>query len=280
MLIKTAPEILQEGLELVGVSIQRQARASNHTLEDRFKSHYGSSSLVLAEILADLQTTNISEARIDVLKKQQLKYYFQAHRLLTKYETQEDRASTFGNSIRTDQDWSWLFVEKIAALKAAKVSWPADWVDGNGNPNLLLPLTVDCSHFATFELQTDPNRPKDPRNFSHKIHGPAVSYEVALSIHESRIVSINGPFPAATHDLTIFRSKLEAMIPHGSKAIADKAYASSNKISISCSQDSPELRRFKSRARARQEALWRRLKRFKCLGDRYRHRIDKHQQFF
>jgi hypothetical protein len=141
-------------------------------------------------------------------------------------------------------------------------------------------LTVDASHFATFEIQTDPDAPQDPRNFSHKMHGPAVSYEAALSIHESRIVSINGPFPAGTNDLTIFRNKLEAMIPNGSKAIGDKAYASSDKITVARSQDPPEVRLFKTRARMRHEALWRRLKRFKCLGDRFRHPIDKHQTYF
>jgi hypothetical protein len=277
MLIKTAAEILQEGLQLVGRGPERQARCCGRTNEKCFKGHYGSSSVVCAQILADLQTTDIAEAHISV-KKQQLKYYFAAHHLLAKYETREDRASAFGSCVRSDQDWTWTFIEKISALKMAKIMWPADWVDGS--MNILLPITVDASHFATFELQTDPNNPKDPRNFSHKIHGPAVSYEVALAIHESRIVSISGPFPAATNDLTIFRSKLEAMIPDGSKAIADSAYRSSEKVSVSCSHDSPELRRFKSRARARQESFWRRLKCFKCLGERYHHPIDKHRMIF
>jgi hypothetical protein len=277
MLIKTPAEILQQGLKLAGRSSERQGRCCNKTNEKLFRGHYGSSSLVCAQILADLQTTDNAAAHI-IVKNNQLKYYFVAHHLLAKYETREDRASAFGTSVRSDQDWSWTFVKKIAALKATKITWPAEWADGN--MDLLLPMTVDCSHFATFELQTDPNNPKDPRNFSHKLHGPAVSYEVALAIHESRIVSINGPFPAATNDLTIFRGKLEAMIPDGSKAIADKAYQSSEKIAISSSHDTPELRRFKSRARARQESLWRRLKCFKCLGDRYRHPIEKHQTFF
>jgi hypothetical protein len=80
--------------------------------------------------------------------------------------------------------------------------------------------------------------------------------------------------------MTIFRNKLEALIPNGSKAIADKAYRGSAKATTSSSTDPPELRKFKSRARARQESLWRRLKRFECLSDRFRHPIEKHQICF
>ena len=132
----------------------------------------------------------------------------------------------------------------------------------------------------TYEIQTDPNAPQDRRRYSHKTNGPALSYEAALSSRESRIVSTNGPFPAGTNDLTIFRNKLEALIPNGSNAIADKAYRGSAKATTSSSTDPPELRKFKSRARARQESLWQRLKRFACLSDRFRHPIEKHQICF
>jgi hypothetical protein len=50
------------------------------------------------------------------------------------------------------------------------------------------------------------------------------------------------------NDLRIFRNKLEALIPNGSKAIADKAYRGSVKAITSSSTDPPELKSFKSRA--------------------------------
>jgi hypothetical protein len=277
MLIKTPAEILQGGLTLIHYDEERQARASDATNRDQFMTHYGSTPEVLARIWDDLQTTTIAAARIDVSDDKELEYFFQVHHFLALYGRENERAATFGNSVRAARDEVWFYMDRIAALKAAKIIWPAAWVNGGNCPRL--PITVDASHFVTYEVQTDPNAPQDRRQYSHKTNGPAVSYEVAVAIHESKIVSINGPFPAATSDLTIFRNKLEALIPNGSKAIADKAYRS-NKATTSSSADPPDLRRFKARARARQESLWRRLKRFRCLSDRFRHPIYKHQIFF
>lgn len=169
--------------------------------------------------------------------------------------------------------------QSLTGCFLVKIRWPPEWNDENPNM-LLLPITVDASHFVTYELQTDPEAPQDRRNYSHKTNGPAVSYEAALDIHESRIVSINGPFPAGVSDIAIFRNKLEALIPAGSKAIADKGYRGSHKVSTPNAHDPEPLRKFKSRARARQESFFRRLKRFQCLGDRFCHPIHKHQYVF
>jgi hypothetical protein len=77
--------------------------------------------------------------------------------------------------------------------------------------------------------------------------------------------------------MTIFRGRLEVLIPNGSKANADKVYRGSAKATTSSTTDPPELLKPKSRARARQESLWRRLKHFECLTDQFRHQIEKHQ---
>ena len=122
MLIKTSAEILREGLELVGFNEQRQARVSNSTNRDRFKEHYGSSPVVCARIWDDLQTTTIPEARVDVKRDKELEYFLQAQQLLTMYTRENQRSGTFGNGVRSNRDWSWYFIKKIAALKALKVS--------------------------------------------------------------------------------------------------------------------------------------------------------------
>jgi hypothetical protein len=278
MLVKTAAEILHEGLALVHYDGERQARASNSSNQERFQSLNGSTAAVIAVMLAELQPSNNPMARIVFKNDKEIEFFFQAHHFLALYLTESERTATFRTSVRTNRDRVWDIVEKIAALKASKIVWPATWVNGGNCPNF--PITVDCSHFVTFEIQTDPVAPQDRRRYSHKSNGPAVSYEAALAIHESRIVSINGPFPAGVNDLTIFRNRLEAKIPAGSFAIADKAYRSSRKATTSSSADPPALRQFKTRARARQETLWRRLKRFQSLGNRFRHPIEKHQLVF
>jgi hypothetical protein len=278
MLIKTPAEVLHQGLALVHYDGERQARARNSSNEQQFRDIYGSTAEVVTVILMDLQTTNNPQSRINFKTDKEIEYFFQAHHFLSLYGTESERTATFGTCVRLARDRVWEIVEKIASLKTEKITWPATWVDGGNCPNF--PISVDCSHFVTFEVQTDPIAPQDRRRYSHKTHGPAVSYEAALSIHECRIVSINGPFPAGVNDLTIFRNKLEALIPTGSKAIADKAYRSSRKATTASSADAPDLKRFKTRARMRQEALWRRLKQFQSLGNRFRHPIEKHQLVF
>ncbi|KAG7360717.1 hypothetical protein IV203_035816 [Nitzschia inconspicua] len=95
--------------------------------------------------------------------------------------------------------------------------------------------------------------------YSHKSHGPAVAYELGISIFENGLVWINGPFDASVHDITMFRNpddpenRLKVKIPEGKKAIADKGYLGEQhtKIAPPSQYDSRELAEFKNRARAR-----------------------------
>jgi hypothetical protein len=96
-----------------------------------------------------------------------------------------------------------------------------------------------------------------------------------LSLRESKVVWINGPYKAGTYnDIKIFRecglkAKLEAT---GKKAIADDGYQGyPNLISRYNSFDSEEVREFKSRARMRHEKFNGMCKVFKCLESRFRH---------
>ena len=116
--------------------------------------------------------------------------------------------------------------------------------------------------------------------FSHKSHGPALAYEIALSLYVDQIAWFNGPYRAATADITIFRDGLEARIPDGKLAVGDSGYSSSEKVSIIQENDSEEVRQFKERARARQENINERLKRFDILDNRFRYDSKKHRVVF
>ncbi|KAL7573669.1 hypothetical protein ACA910_008356 [Epithemia clementina (nom. ined.)] len=68
-------------------------------------------------------------------------------------------------------------------------------------------------------------------------------------------------------------------------AIADRGYATSGpvlmrKLATPNPADSDELRRCKSRARARHETLNERIKNFKILLETYRHNVEKHKAAF
>jgi hypothetical protein len=130
---------------------------------------------VVAQIWLDLQSKTIPHARVDDAKEKDLEFYFQAHRFLAVYPRERQRAATFGTIIRTSRHQTWEFVVKVACLTQQKIVWPEEWA--NSCP--LLPITVDASHFVTYEIQSDPNAPQDRRWYSHKTKGPAVSYEVA-----------------------------------------------------------------------------------------------------
>ena len=121
----------------------------------------------------------------------------------------------------------------------------------------------------------EPRHTPSAQWFSHKFHGPGLAYEVALSLYVDQIAWFNGPFHAATSDITIFRDGLEGMIPEGQLAIGDSGYSSSDRTSVIQENDSPEVLDFKNRARARQENIYERMKRFAIIGTRFRYSVDK-----
>lgn len=133
-------------------------------------------------------------------------------------------------------------------------------------------MSVDGVHFKIQEPRTNP----DARWFSHKFNGPGLAYELALSIHDHKLVWMNGPFPASRHDIGIFRERLETMIPDGKLVIADAGYRGSDKVAISQEGDNDVLTQLKNRAKARQESFNGRLKRFKILSERFKYNHSKH----
>jgi hypothetical protein len=104
-----------------------------------------------------------------------------------------------------------------------------------------------------------------------------VVYEIACDLYKSQIVWINGPFQAGINDVKVFRTDFKSMIPEGKKVIADRGYNGELPIlSVPNDYDSDEVKDFKSRARARQETINKRLKDFAPLAERFRHGFDKH----
>ena len=121
---------------------------------------------------------------------------------------------------------------------------------------------------------------QEPRKFpstkwySHKTNGPALTYQVILSLHESKILSVIGPFPAGESDLQVFRKPdgIVDHIPNGKRLIGDRGYyGEPDKIATPNEHDSLEVLKFKNRARSRHESLNARLKSFNALNTHFRH---------
>lgn len=118
--------------------------------------------------------------------------------------------------------------------------------------------------------------------YSHKFHGPGVSYEVAVHLRESKIVWVKGPFKAGVSDRTIFRVEggLKSIMPVGKMLIADNGYTGEAQISAPNEEDTPAVKMYKQRARARHENLNGRLKWFEILNIPFRHNVDNHGVVF
>lgn len=122
-MILTPDEILEIGLELVGFDERRRRNATKLTNMNRFKTFYGSLSIVYACIWEDLQTTEIPEARIDNNKMDVTRFLMAIH-FLRIYPTETERSGLFKICEKSAREWGCYFVEKIAALKEEKVSLP------------------------------------------------------------------------------------------------------------------------------------------------------------
>ena len=141
-------------------------------------------------------------------------------------------------------------------------------------------MTVDGTH-CPVEEPKHPTLSQDTSFFSHKFNRAAVSYELAISTYEQKLIWINGPFPAGTHDITIYRAALMRMIPEGKKIIGDAGYRGEpNTVSTYNPIDPQEVKNFKSRARCRHETFNRKIKIFNILNHCFRHSLGKHKSAF
>jgi hypothetical protein len=87
--------------------------------------------------------------------------------------------------------------------------------------------------------------------------------------------------PGNGGDLVNFKAPdgLKSKIPAGKKVIADRIYRDPV-CSIRNPQDTPEVRKFKRRARARHETFNARIKSFKVLAEKFHHGAAKHKAVF
>ena len=237
-----------------------------------FTSDFGASPHVVAVIFSDLQTTDIAAAKIHDATTDDLDHLFFALQFLKVYPTEGQRQNKWHQCDRVLRDNCWDLLLRLQALKATKIVWPTAAEIGD---NTWIG-TVDGTHVKTQE-PTHPDLPKDPKAFSYKSQAAGESYEIAVLLWESRIIWINGPYPASYHDARIFAmpgglaQKLRAS---GLKMIGDRGYGgNSDTISTMNSRDSPEVSKLKTRARMRQEAVNSKIKTLRVTDSNgFRHR--------
>jgi hypothetical protein len=266
--ILTVDDMLITGLSLGGYTKQRIERAKGSTNIDRYKSLYGSSPRVCAMIWEDFQTTSLPNAHV-LPRDRKVKWFLIALHHLKRYPTEFEREAKFDVNIAWSRDWVWFFIEKIQALKDEKIVWP----DNNFGTDVWA-ISVDGTHCWIEEPQ-HPIWSQDPKYFSHKYGKAGLNYELGISLSESKLVWMNGPFRAGLNDVQVFKNEgLKAKLRHcGKMAIGDGGYGGHpyQCSTIKNHHDSKAIRKFKSRALKRHERFNGLTKAFDCLSGRFRH---------
>jgi DDE superfamily endonuclease len=172
-----------------------------------------------------------------------------------------------------------LFQSQLLFYFFLKIVWP--WADTasilprNNEPKYI--MSVDGTHCRISEPRSHP----DTAWFSHKLNKPGLAYTVGLHIYESKIIWISESYKAGAADITMFKEGIMDRIPDGHKVIADKGYRGySDKLCLPNPFDDESVKDFKNRARSRHEALYKRMKLYQVLEQRFRHHRQRHRTVF
>lgn len=119
-------------------------------------------------------------------------------------------------------------------------------------------MTVDGIHFPI-----DEPRPFSSSYKSHKHGAAGLVYEFGLFTHKAKLAWLNGPFPAAKNDKTVFRQGLKPAIEqkqternNAFRVIGDDGYIAKDllkTISLRNELDPKDVAYFKDRSLARHE---------------------------
>ena len=141
-------------------------------------------------------------------------------------------------------------------------------------------VTVDGTHFRIKNRINKQTGNYIKAWYSHKFRAAAVCYEIAVCIKTSDIVFINGPFPAATNDISIFRYKLRDMLSLFEKIMGDRGYRGDSACLTPLQAINCQHKRSMAALRARHETVNRRFKTFGALTHTFRQSPHQHHKVF
>lgn len=261
--------MLKTGLKLF-YSRKKISSAGETTNRKRFKHFFGASPEVVVAIWNDLQTTEVEDAFVPP-DKREVTHLLMALHQLKRYPTEHERESLYdGIGKNKARQVVWYFIKKIQALKAQKIVWPED----NFGDDILV-ISVDGTHCWINE-PVHPEFSQDSGMFSHKFQHAGLDYELGISLTESKLVWMNGPFPAGNSDRQIFveQGLKDKLVATGKKAIGDAGYVGHQEAIITPnSHDADLVKTFKSRASKRHETFNGLIKQFQSLSQRFRHKM-------
>jgi hypothetical protein len=269
--IVTMDAMLDRGLQLFFTK-ERIVKAKKGTNIDRFVKKFGVDPVTACKLYEWMQRTKVDDARIAGSPKD-LKSCLMSLHFLRKYPTESDMESLFDYSPKYVSGLVWKFVTKICALKEEVIRFPQP----DEMKNDIWIMSVDGTH-VWIQEPTHDELSQDPKYFSKKIHHAGMTFELGVSL-TGGLIWINGPFPAGTNDIRVFRKpgglkeKLQAL---GKMAIGDRGYRGEpDLISFFNPEDSKGVAKFKCRALMRHEVFNWKIKTFEALRGRFRHSKEK-----
>jgi DDE superfamily endonuclease len=267
-------QLTADGMLELGLTIHNQRFVPSTVATDRkklkqvetFRSFYGIDPKSCLDVYKELKELNL-------IAKPNPYDFLMTVEWLRKYREELDVASIYRLSVSTVSKLLWRYTHAIQALCASKIKWIEDWNNPDHVDEIMI-ISVDGVHCTIRE----PRQMPSSSWFSHKTHGPALSYEIAIAIQHNKVVHINGPFPAGVPDITIFRKEggLKSRIPDGKYGTADRGYLGEPTLRTPNPRDTQLAKDFKKRSQARHETFNSRLKNFKILSTRFRHRHTQH----
>ena len=252
-----------------------------------FRSHFGVSPVVLADQFLDIQLSQDPDVLLDAddHSVKGLQGFLAAHYWLFVRPKSSRIMSTHldmpERECRGKPLWRWI--QKIHYLSRQKIWWEERMDVPLSEEFEQFTITLDGTDFKTWEPK-HPTRPIDRTYASHKFKAAGLRYELAISIKTGRCVWINGPFPAGTHDMTIFRTRLKQKIQPGKAIIADCGYQTSQQDEkFMCTLikfDSALVDKFKIRSRCRHKSFNGKIKQHGSMEQTWKNTPKKHKWAF
>lgn len=268
-----AKEILVKGLEfLSGRIIFSDLRHFFSSQSTRFAACFGADPSVLAKVWSDLYPVDT---------QRNINMFFLCLYWLKNYPTESVMAVKFNMDEKRIRVWLWYYVECLSELGGELIKLPHHFPD-----NIHFPLAVDGTHCMIYEPMHQ-LYPMDKDFFSHKRKTAAYAYQIAISTTESKILSIDGPYPAGKYsDKVMFRESglQDRLVSQNKWAIADGGYEGLEGAAVpNRKYQNRTTNIYFRRNRARIERLMGYFKNFGILSGTFRikkHRKVRHEMVF
>jgi hypothetical protein len=268
--IMAALTLTEDGMMQLGLTangLRYRPNPTAHQLKvqaQKFRTWFGVDPKTCVQIFSDIQEIT-GPAQIPKEKVNPLDLLMTVD-WLRSYETDFRLSSRYRLDPSTASPILLKYTLAIQALKPKKIKWLDRW---NNQDSEVIIVSVDGVHCRISE----PRQMPSSKWYSHKENGPALAYEIAIAIHDNKVVHINGPFPAGIPDLSMYRnpSGLKEKMPVGKFATADRGYGGEKQLRLPNDKDTEIAKHFKKRSQARHETFNSRIKSFKILSSSFRH---------